>query len=115
MRSEAQIPRAEAALQLAELPYERLQPSAIRLGGKDTLSTMHLAKGLEFRAVIVMVCDEDVIPNAERIKAITDDSELDEVVTTERHLIYVACTRARDQLLISSGATGSEFVEDMLP
>lgn len=28
---------------------------------------MHLAKGLEFRAVIVMACDEDVIPNAERI------------------------------------------------
>jgi superfamily I DNA/RNA helicase len=56
--------RAEAALQLAELPYERLQPSAMRLDSKATLSTMHLAKGLEFRAVIVMACDEDVIPNA---------------------------------------------------
>ena len=76
MRSEAEIPRAEAALQRAELPYERLQPSAIRLGSKATLSTMHLAKGLEFRAVIVMACDEDVIPNAERIKAITDNSDL---------------------------------------
>jgi len=32
-----------------------------------------------------MACDEDVIPNAERIKAITDDSDLDEVVATERH------------------------------
>ena len=75
VRSDAEIPRAEAALHLAELPYERLQPSAIRLGGKDTLCTMHLAKGLEFRAVIVMACDEDVIPNAERIKAITLSSE----------------------------------------
>jgi hypothetical protein len=37
---------------------------------------MHLAKGLEFRAVVVMACDEDVIPNTERIKAITDDSDL---------------------------------------
>jgi superfamily I DNA/RNA helicase len=114
VRSEAEIPRAEAALQLAELPYERLKPSAIRLGGKATLSTMHLAKGLEFRAVIVMACDEDVIPNAERIKAITDDSDLDEVVSTERHLLYVACTRARDHLLISSGSTCSEFIDDML-
>ena len=26
---------------------------------------MHLAKGLEFRAVVVMACDEDIIPNAE--------------------------------------------------
>jgi superfamily I DNA/RNA helicase len=87
----------------------------MRLGGKATLSTMHLAKGLEFRAVIVMACDEDVIPNAERIMAITDDSDLDEVVATERHLLYVACTRARDHLLITSGDKGSEFVEDLLP
>ena len=48
----------------------------MRLGSKATLSTMHLAKGLEFRVVIVMACDEDIIPNAERIKAITDDSDL---------------------------------------
>ncbi len=115
VRSDAEIPRAEAALQIANLAYERLQPAAMRLGGKATLSTMHLAKGLEFRAVIVMACDEDVIPNAERIKAITDDSDLDEVVATERHLLYVACTRARDHLLITSGDTCSEFVEDLLP
>jgi superfamily I DNA/RNA helicase len=114
VRSEAEIPRAKSALELAGLPYELLQPSAMLLGGKATLSTMHLAKGLEFRAVIVMACDDDVIPNAERIKAITDDSDLDEVVATERHLLYVACTRARDHLLITSGDTCSEFVEDLL-
>jgi len=62
---------------------------------------MHLAKGLELRAVIVMACDEDLIPNAQRIKAIIDDSDLVEVVAIERHLLYVACTRARDHLLIS--------------
>jgi superfamily I DNA/RNA helicase len=95
VRSEAELPRAEAALQLAELPYERLRPSAMRLGSKATLSTMHLAKGLEFRAVIVMACDEDVIPNAERIKAITDDSDLDEVVATERHLLGIRGGPAR--------------------
>ncbi|MFM8277059.1 MAG: 3'-5' exonuclease [Cyanobium sp.] len=114
VRSEAELPRARAALELAGLPFEQLQPSAIRLGSKAILSTMHLAKGLEFRAVVVMACDEDVIPNAERIKAITDDSDLDEVVATERHLLYVACTRARDHLLISSAGTCSEFVEDLL-
>jgi len=60
-----------------------------------------------------MACDENIIPNAERIKAITDDSDLDEVVNTERHLLYVACTRARDHLLISCGNTCSEFIEDL--
>jgi len=113
--SELELPSAEAALDLAALPFQRLSPTAMRLGSQATISTMHLAKGLEFRAVIVMACDEDVIPNAERIKAITDDSDLDEVVATERHLLYVACTRARDHLLITSGTTCSEFVEDMVP
>jgi superfamily I DNA/RNA helicase len=114
VRSPQELARAKAALELAELPYEQLQPTATRLGSKATLSTMHLAKGLEFRAVVVMACDEDVIPNAERIKALTDDSDLEEVVATERHLLYVACTRARDYLLITSGDTCSEFVEDLL-
>ena len=114
VRSPQELARAKAALELAELPYEQLQPTAMRLGSKATLSTMHLAKGLEFRAVVVMACDEDVIPNAERIKALTDDSDLEEVVATERHLLYVACTRARDYLLITSGDTCSEFVEDLL-
>jgi superfamily I DNA/RNA helicase len=113
VRSEAEVPRAQAALELAGLPFQRLSPTAMRLGSQATLSTMHLAKGLEFRAVIVMACDEDVIPNAERIKRLTDENELDEVVNTERHLLYVACTRARDYLLITSGTTCSEFVEDM--
>ena len=43
VRSEAEIPRAEAALQLAELPSERLQPSAMRLGSMATL--LHHAPG----------------------------------------------------------------------
>ena len=114
VRSTQELKRAQAALELAELPYEQLQPTAMRLGSKATLSTMHLAKGLEFRAVVVMACDEDVIPSAERIKALADESDLEEVVATERHLLYVACTRARDHLLITSGATCSEFVEDLL-
>jgi mRNA-degrading endonuclease RelE of RelBE toxin-antitoxin system len=114
VRSPQELSRAQAALELADLPYEQLQPTAMRLGSKATLSTMHLAKGLEFRAVVVMACDEDIIPNAERIKALTDDSDLEEVVATERHLLYVACTRARDHLLITSGDTCSEFVEDLL-
>jgi len=67
---------------------------------------------LEFRAVAVMACDEDVIPSTARIEAITDDSDLDKVYATERHLLNVACTRAHDHLLISSGGLGWEFLED---
>jgi superfamily I DNA/RNA helicase len=114
VRSAAELPRAQAALELAEIPFELLTSTSVRLGIKTSLSTMHLAKGLEFRAVAVMACDEDVIPSPARIEANTDDSDLDEVYATERNLLYVACTRARKYLLISSGELGSDFLEDMV-
>jgi superfamily I DNA/RNA helicase len=62
---------------------------------------MHRAKGLEFRAVVVMACDDEVIRSKERIEAAADDSDLDEAHKTERHISYVACTHARDYLLVS--------------
>jgi superfamily I DNA/RNA helicase len=60
-----------------------------------------------------MACDDDIIPSQERIETVTDDSDLEEVYNTERHLLYVACTRARDHLLVTSGGSPSEFLDDM--
>ena len=42
---------------------------------------MHLAKGLEFRAVAVMACDDEVIPLQERIEKVTEDSDLRKFTT----------------------------------
>ena len=77
------------------------------------MGTMHLAKGLEFRAVAVMACDDDLVPLQSRIESAGDESELDEIYDTERHLLYVACTRARDQLLVTGVEPASEFLEDL--
>ena len=74
---------------------------------------MHLAKGLEFRAVAVMACDEEVIPLQQRIEAVADEAGLEEAYNTERHLLYVACTRARDRLLVTGVAPASEFLDDL--
>ena len=81
--------------------------------GVLSVSTMHLAKGLEFRAVVVMACDDEVIPLQERIESVADDADLQEVYDTERHLLYVACTRARDYLLVTSVDPASEFLDDL--
>lgn len=81
--------------------------------GRIAIGTMHLAKGLEFRQVIVMACDEDILPDQDRIETVADEVELDEVYDTERHLFYVACTRAREKLLISGTKPGSEFIADL--
>jgi ATP-dependent exoDNAse (exonuclease V) beta subunit len=48
-----------------------------------------------------MACDDEVIPLQERIEAIGDEADLREVYETERHLLYVACSRARDRLLVA--------------
>jgi superfamily I DNA/RNA helicase len=88
---------------------ERLRTEA----GTASIGTMHLAKGLEFRAVVVMACDDDVLPLAERVAAVDDAADLKEVFDTERQLLYVACTRARDFLLVTGVAPGSAFLSDL--
>ncbi|MEZ4701962.1 MAG: 3'-5' exonuclease [Rhodothermales bacterium] len=113
VRSEREIARATAAVEAAGMPYRVLDDTVETTTGFVSISTMHRAKGLEFRAVVVMACDDDVIPSQERIETVSDQADLEEVYHTERHLLYVACTRARDQLLVTSGGPASEFLEDM--
>jgi superfamily I DNA/RNA helicase len=60
-----------------------------------------------------MACDDEIIPLQECIATVGDDTDLREVYDTERHLLYVACTRARDHLLITSVEPASEFVDDL--
>ncbi|MCX6848366.1 MAG: UvrD-helicase domain-containing protein [Verrucomicrobia bacterium] len=112
VRSAAEIARAIAAAKLAELPHKLLDEKVETTHGSASICAMHLAKGLEFRVVVVMACDDEVIPSQARIEAVGDEADLDEVYNTERHLLYVACTRARDQLLVSGVEPVSEFLAD---
>jgi mRNA-degrading endonuclease RelE of RelBE toxin-antitoxin system len=113
VRSPAELSRARAAAQDSGLPFQVLDENVETASGRVSISTMHLAKGLEFRAVAVMACDDEVIPLQERIETVADDADLEEIYNTERHLLYVACTRARDHLLVTSVDPASEFVDDM--
>jgi len=113
VRSDEQIDRACAAVTEAGLQPRVLDSHLEASGGKVAVSTMHLAKGLEFRAVVVMACDDEVIPSQARMQSVTDDADLEDVYNTERHLLYVACTRARDRLLITGVDPASEFLDDL--
>ncbi len=113
VRSPHEIDRAIAAVTAAGLPFKVLDEHVETTIGLTSICTMHLAKGLEFRAVVVMACDDEVIPLQERIESVTDDSDLEEVYNTGRHLLYVACTRARDRLLVTSVDPASEFLDDL--
>lgn len=113
VRSERQLDRAQAAVKASGLLFKILDEHVETATGHVSISTMHLAKGLEFRAVVVMACDDEIIPLQERIETVGDDADLQEVYDTERHLLYVACTRARDHLLITSVEPASEFLDDL--
>ena len=113
VRSDVELSRARSAVEAAELQPVVLQDNVRTLEGRVSTGVMHLAKGLEFRAVAVMACDDEVIPLESRIESIVDESDLEDVYNTERHLLYVACTRARGHLLVTGVAPGSEFLDDL--
>lgn len=100
VRTTELVPRARAAI--AGLPGE----------ATITTATMSLAKGLEFRAVVVMACDEGILPLNDRIADAADEAELDDIYETERRLLYVACTRAREHLLLTGVVPASEYLTD---
>lgn len=64
--------------------------------GKVNLMTIHAAKGLEFPVVFIAGAEEGLMPHARSVE------ETDGDVEEERRLFYVAITRARDKLLITS-------------
>ncbi|NOY81901.1 MAG: UvrD-helicase domain-containing protein [Kiritimatiellaeota bacterium] len=113
VRSTAQLDRARRAVALAGLKCVELSEGMQSRSGHVSIGGMHLAKGLEFRAVAVMACDDEVIPSQDRIESISDSADLEEIYNTERHLLYVACTRARDRLMVSGVDPASEFLEDL--
>lgn len=113
VRSEAEIARATAAADIAELSAILMDERMAFSGDAASICTMHLAKGLEFRAVAVMACDDEIVPLQERIESVADNADLEEVYDTERHLLYVAFTRAREYLLVTSTEPSSEFLDDL--
>src|SRR5262249_54593896 len=114
VRSEAQVDRARAVVKKVGMAFKILDEHVETASGHVSIGTMHLAKGLEFRAVVVMACDDEIIPLQERIETVGDDADLQEVYDTERHLLYVACTRARDHLLVTGVEPASEFLDDFM-
>lgn len=113
VRSADELERAKRAAAQAQLRVKVLDSGVDPTKGFLSVATMHLAKGLEFRGVAVMACDDGVIPSQARIEASAHDSDIEILYITERHLLYVACTRARDRLLVTCVGRGSEFLREL--
>lgn len=113
VRAEAQLPRADKAVRSAGATPDQLGASFQTAPGRMAIATMHRAKGLEFKAAAVMACDEGVLPLASREEAAADMVELAEINETERQLLYVALTRARDELLVTGVRPESVYLQDI--
>lgn len=84
---------SEIAL-LSNLDTENGTPSETEPADAFRLSTIHQAKGLEFKVVFVLFLCESMFPST---KALEDSTDAE-----ERRLFYVAVTRAEDRLYLCS-------------
>jgi superfamily I DNA/RNA helicase len=82
VRSSAQLERAKGAVELLAKPFRVLDERVDTVSGHIHIMTMHLAKGLEFRAVCVMACDDEVLPLQDRVENVSDEGDLEDVYAT---------------------------------
>ena len=110
-RSETRLKeRAEPALRQCGLVGHYLSDDAPPTDAHVSLGSMHRAKGLEFKIVIVMGCDEDLLPRASVLDDMVDEADRAAFVEQERQLLYVACTRARERLVVTYSGEPSRFL-----
>jgi superfamily I DNA/RNA helicase len=105
--------RAEPALEAAGLKGQLLNDDDPADEDHVALGTMHRAKGLEFKAVAIVGCDEGLLPLRSVLDGFTDPVERDFFVEQERNLLYVALTRAREQVIVSHSGRSSALVNKL--
>lgn len=119
-------------LRAQQIPADTLAERGVR-GEAVRLLTAHRAKGLEWRLVVVAHVQEEVWPDLrrrdtllrpDRIGAgvLQEPTTTREMLAEERRLFYVACTRARERLVVTAvratdddGEQPSRFLAELLP
>lgn len=87
----------------------QVKRSVAARGDRPQVMTMHRAKGMEFKRVLVFAANADLLP-AEYVLGAVPDGDRADVMQRERALFYVAATRARDELAVMWEGKGSEFL-----
>lgn len=105
---------ARGALTDQGLEYRNLLDESDSGPGGILCGTMHRAKGLEFRIVILVGCSDGLLPLKAAVDAAGDDAERTELLHLEAHLLYVALSRARERLIVLSSGKLSPFFDSQI-
>jgi superfamily I DNA/RNA helicase len=105
-RTRRNLHAVQAALDDADIRWSEVGSDGRATGVRTT--TMHSCKGLEFARLAVVAANADNLPLPMAITpAAEDESQHALDLLRERCLLYVACTRARDELLVTSSGAPS--------
>jgi hypothetical protein len=110
-RTKRLLEAAGERLGVAGVPVHLLEPS--KEGppqGAVQLVTFHRAKGLEFKQTVTVDASADAVPNRYAVNRAGDDQDRAEAVERERQSLYVALTRARDDMLVTWVGAPCEFL-----
>lgn len=102
--------RVYAAVKAAGLEAFNLEADEAPPANRVAVGTMHRSKGLQFRAIAVMGVEEGTVPLDSVRSRQPDEAAQRAFVEMERNLLYVACSRARERLLLTGVGKASEFV-----
>jgi hypothetical protein len=111
-RSGGLVDEAVAALVRSGIPASSLAKGAAR-DGAVAVATMHRMKGLEFRCVTVIGAGRHYLPAPSAVTPAAEDQRSHDLdVQRERCLLLVACTRAREKLMVSWHGPPSPLLPD---
>lgn len=106
-RFKSQVEEYQRLLGERGLTVQRIETEGDKkLGAGFRIATMHRLKGLEFRAVVLAGVQRGSVP---ALFTHPDAASQEDHLLSERCLLYVAATRARDLLLVSGHGERSEF------
>ncbi|MFF5992774.1 UvrD-helicase domain-containing protein [Prauserella flavalba] len=104
------VDAAVKALAADSVPVEALTGAVVPTEAVS-VGTMHRMKGLEFRCLAVIGVNDKLVPPAGAVTPEADDASAHrQDIQRERCLLFVACTRAREQLTVSWHGGNSELL-----
>ena len=110
-RTRGQLSRVVAGL--ADHGIDAVQTKNAELASHEQVSvmTMHGAKGMEFTHVVLMGVGKEIMPLRFRLKNLSEE-DARAALQRERSLLYVAASRARDALVVTTVGERSELLPE---